>query len=114
LGWLIEAEKRGVKKVYGRQLDKKGFLLEPNKNHLEEILRSAYKSTGEIVRKGINGVLRVRKNWTWKHSAVQLLSRIDSLCGTTMGVNAQKGFGDVPEDAVFIVKAIEQKDTEHG
>ena len=114
VGWLIEAEKRGVKKVYGHQLSKRGFLLEPNKNHLEEILRNAYKSTGEIVRKGINGALRVRKNWTWKHSALQLLSRLDSLCGTTMGVNAQKGFGDISGDAAFIVKAIEQKDTEHG
>ena len=122
------------RKVYGHQLDKEAFLLEPDKNHLEEIMRNAYKSTAEIVRKGIKGALRVRKNWTWKHSALQLLSRIDSLCGTTMEVNAQKGFGDVYGDATFlrraeawvklfaewyvdaafIVKAIEQKHTEHN
>ena len=113
VGWLIEAEKRSVKKVYGHQLDKEGFLLEPSRNHLQEILGKAYQSHAEIVRKGIKGALRVRKNWTWKHSALQIFSRIDSLCGTTMGVEAQKGFEGTCEDTAFLMKAIEQKRSDH-
>ena len=113
VGWLIEAEKRSVKKVYGHQLTKEGFLLEPSRNHLQEILGKAYQSHAEIVRKGIKGALRVRKNWTWKHSALQIFSRIDSLCETTMGVEAQKGFEGTCEDTAFLMKAIEQKRSDH-
>jgi glycosyltransferase involved in cell wall biosynthesis len=112
VGWLIDAEKSAVgKKVYGHMLDREAFLLEPSKKHLEEIMRVAYSSPSEILRKGIQGALRVRRHWTWKHSALQVLLRVDSLCGTAMGAEAEKGFRDVDGDTVLIKKALEQK---HG
>jgi len=115
VGWVINAERRAVgKKVYGHMLDREAFLLEPDKKHLEEIMRIAYNSPLEILSKGIQGALRVRRDWTWKHSALQVLLRIDSLCGTTMGVEAEKGFGDVDRDTVLIRKALEQKHETNG
>jgi len=114
VGWLIDAEKRALKKVYGHQLEKAGFLLEPDKNHLQEIMREVYNSPAEILRKGVRGALRARKSWTWKHSVLQLLSRIDSLCGSTMCVETRKCLKNVFRDSAFIEKAIEQKHTEHG
>jgi len=115
VGWLIEAEKSAVgKKVYGHMLDKEAFLLEPSKKHLEEIMRVAYSSPSEIFRKGVQGALRVRRHWTWKHSALQVLLRIDALCGTTMGAEAKRGFRDADGDAALIKKALEQKHEEYG
>lgn len=116
VGWLIDADKRAVgKKVYGHLLDKEAFLLEPRKEHLEEIMRIAYHAPhAEIVRKGIHGALRVRRHWTWKHSALQVLLRIDALCGTTMGTAAGMDFGDAEGDTVLIKKALEQKHEKYG
>jgi len=114
VGWFIKADKHSVKKVYGHQLDKEGFLLEPRKNHLEEILRKAYQSPTEILRKGIQGALRTRQHWTWKHSALQVFLSIDSLCGTTLGVQAEKVLGDIGGDVSFIKKALELKHEKHG
>ena len=110
-GWLIEASKRPVKKVYGHHPDREGFLLEPNRSHLEEILREACNSPSEIMRKGIKGALRARKDWTWRHSVCKLLSRIDSLCGTTMRLGIQKGFTNADIDATLIERAVRQR---HG
>jgi glycosyltransferase involved in cell wall biosynthesis len=109
VGWLIEAEKCAVKKVFGQQLDKDAFLLEPNRDHLVSILRKAYNSPAEVVQKGIKGALRARKYWTWKHSVCRLLSRIDALCGTTMRIDAQKSLSDSGIDAAFIESAISQR-----
>lgn len=115
VGWLIDAEKSAVsKKVYGHMLDREAFLFEPSKKHLEEIMRVAYSSPSEILRKGLQGALRVRRHWTWKHSALQVLLRIDSLCGTTMGAEAEKGFRGIDGDTVLIKKALEQKREKHG
>jgi hypothetical protein len=113
VGWFINAEKKSVKKVYGHQLDTEGFLLEPDKKQLEIVLRIAYESNAEIVGKGIKGALRVRKNWTWNHSVLQLLSRIDALCGTSMGRKAYEGSKESCGDTAVIVKAIERKHALH-
>jgi len=110
VGWVINAERHAVgKKVYGHMLDREAFLLEPDKKHLEEVMRVAYSSPMELLSKGIQGALRVRRDWTWNHSALQVLLRIDSLCGTTMGAEAEKGFRDVDGDRVLIENALEQK-----
>jgi glycosyltransferase involved in cell wall biosynthesis len=115
VGWLIDAERRAVgKKVYGHMLDREAFLFEPSKKHLEEIMRVAYHSPSEILRRGIEGALRVRRHWTWKHSTFQVLLRIDSLCGTTMGAEAEMDFGDADGDTVLIKKALEQKHEKYG
>jgi glycosyltransferase involved in cell wall biosynthesis len=115
VGWLINAERRAVgKKVYGQKLDKEAFLLEPDKQHLEEIMRVAYSSPSEIFRKGVQGALRVRRHWTWKHSALHVLLRIDALCGTAMRAEAEKGSGDADGDTVLIKKALEQKHEKYG
>jgi len=109
VGWFIEAGKLPVRKVYGHQLDREGFLLEPSVGHLAEILREAYKSRFEVVKRGIAGALRVRKHWTWRHSVRTLLLRIDALCGTTMGTDAQKSLANSDIDAAFIESAVRQK-----
>jgi glycosyltransferase involved in cell wall biosynthesis len=115
VGWLIAAEKRAVgKKVYGHLLEKEAYLLEPNKQHLEEIMRIVYNSPSENVGRGIQGALRVRQQWTWKHSALHVLLRIDALCGTTMGTQAERDFGDADGDTVLIKKALEQKHEKYG
>ncbi|MBP1745879.1 MAG: hypothetical protein H6Q54_494 [Deltaproteobacteria bacterium] len=115
VGWLIDAEQRAVgKKVYGHLLDKEAFLLEPSKHHLEEIMRIAYHSPSKIARKGIHGALRVRRHWTWKHSALRVLLRLDALCGTTMGTEAERDFGDADGDTLLIKKALEQKHEKYG
>ncbi len=114
VGWCIDSARRRVRKVYGHEVDGEGFLLEPSRRHLEEILREAYNSPSEIMKKSIEGALRARNHWTWKHSLRRLLLRIDSLCGTSMGVDAQKGFRDADGDTAFIRKAITQKHRGHG
>ena len=114
VGWFIEASRTPVRKVYGHHLDREGFLLEPSRSHLEEILREAYDSSVECVRRGIKGALRARKHWTWKHSVCRLLSRIDSLCGTTMGVETEKGLAGADMDTAFIEKAVRQKHNGNG
>jgi glycosyltransferase involved in cell wall biosynthesis len=110
VGWLIAAEKRSVgRKVYGHMLDRDAFLLEPSAHHLQEIMHTVYDSPSEAKRKGVQGALRVREHWTWGHSVLRVLSRIDSLCGTTMVHNVPMGFGDFYGDPELIAKAIEKK-----
>ena len=115
VGWLIAAEKRSVgRKVYSHMLDRDAFLLEPSAHNLQEIMREVYRSPSEILRKGVKGALRARKDWTWKHSLLQILSRIDSLCGTTMEVELRKCLKNFFIDSSQIEKAIELKHTCHG
>ncbi len=110
VGWLIAAEKRAVgRKVYGHMLDREAFLLEPSVNHLQEIMRAVYDSPSEAGRRGHQGALRVRQRWTWRHSVLRILSRIDSLCGTTMGAEAQKSFTGIDKNATLLNNALGQK-----
>lgn len=115
VGWLIAAEKRSVgRKVYGHMLDRDAFLLEPSVHNLQEIMREVYRSPSEILRKGVKGALRAQKDWTWKNSLLHIISRIDSLCGTTMEVELRKCLKDIFIDSSLIEKAIELKLTGHG
>jgi glycosyltransferase involved in cell wall biosynthesis len=114
VGWRIDADRRSVKKVCGHELNQEGFLLEPDKEHLEELLQKAYHSRQEIVRKGTEGALRARQHWTWNHAALKVNRRIDSLCGTAMAVHAEKILGDGPGDWASVTKAIEEKRERHG
>ncbi len=115
VGWIIDAEKRSSgRKVFGHQLDKECFLLEPNNKRLEEILRVAYNSPLGILKRGTRGALRARKYWTWKHAALRVLLRIDALCGTTMCAEAEKVFGESDDGTVSIKKALEQKNEKNG
>jgi glycosyltransferase involved in cell wall biosynthesis len=109
VGWFIEAESHALKKVYGHRLDKDGFLLEPNREHLISILREAYNSPAEMMRKGMKGAVRARKYWTWRHSVYRLLSRIDALYGTTMAVEAKKRLAGAAMDDACIRQAITLK-----
>lgn len=116
VGWTVNAGKRAVgSMVYGQKMEGECFLLEPDRDHLAEIMRIACSSPSGIVNKGIKGALRARSSWTWRDSVKRLLSRAYSMCGLAMDVEEDKIFGETGADPMRIKKAIEEKaKPDHG
>lgn len=89
VGWQIPAEMKSVGDMVGGQpLTEEAFLLEPDMEELENILRFVYDDPREVFSKGLVAQLRARKFFTWNRATLKLLSRIDLMYGLSMAKSA--------------------------
>jgi glycosyltransferase involved in cell wall biosynthesis/ADP-heptose:LPS heptosyltransferase/2-polyprenyl-3-methyl-5-hydroxy-6-metoxy-1,4-benzoquinol methylase len=106
VGWLIPAGKRSIGTVIsGHELTEEGFLLEPDGTELSEILRYCYAHPTECFHKGIAASQRARTNWTWKRATLKTLSRLDTLCNTSMAIEAEITLHDKEDGTIAIANA---------
>ncbi len=82
-GWLIHATPRSVgHSIYGQALSSEGFLLEPDREHLISLLRTAYEQRGQVAKKGAQARIQAQA-WTWTQALRPMLRRIDALTNPT-------------------------------
>jgi len=85
VGWLIPSGKQSIgSSVYGDELPGEGFLLEPDARRLAELMQRAYTTPAEVARKGEQAAHRAHGYWTWQHATLEVLQRIDTMCGTAI------------------------------
>jgi glycosyltransferase involved in cell wall biosynthesis len=81
--WRIETRPRSVgNTIFDLPLNGEGFVLEPDIDHLVNLLRAAYHDRKAVARKG-EASHKQAQRWTWHHAAGRVLQRVDALCGTT-------------------------------
>ncbi|MFN8362071.1 MAG: glycosyltransferase [Candidatus Kapaibacterium sp.] len=101
VGWRIRAGKKSIgTSISGYELTSEGFMLEPESEHLKEILRFAYAHPIDGMHKGIAGSQRARTDWSWKRATMKMLSRLDALSGTDMARRAETTLLEVPSDGI--------------
>ena len=80
--WQVPSRRISVgTSVYGDELGCEGFLLEPDVRELANALRHAAASRDEVRAKGERAADRA-KDWSWQRATLEVLRRIDALCGT--------------------------------
>jgi glycosyltransferase involved in cell wall biosynthesis len=81
-GWQVPSRKISVgTSIYGDELGCEGFLLEPQARELANILRRVAQSRQEVRAKGVQAA-RSAQRWSWNRASLEVLRRIDALCGT--------------------------------
>lgn len=80
VGWLIPASRLNLGDVLdGMQLTGNAELLEPDYESLKNTIREIYNNPAEVYKTGLIASARARKHWTWRNSAIKVLSRLDDL-----------------------------------
>jgi glycosyltransferase involved in cell wall biosynthesis len=81
VGWRINAGHESVGyTIYGLPLDKEGFLLRPDLDHLIELMRDVYAHRDEVSVKG-QQARQASERWTWQAAAHKILDQIQVLTG---------------------------------
>lgn len=81
-GWQVPSRRLSIgSTIYGDELECEGFLLEPLPGELAEIMKRVSQSPEEVRRKGIQAA-RSAHEWSWQRATLELLRRIDAMCGT--------------------------------
>ena len=58
----------------------KGFRwAQPSYKDLRRLMRHVYSNPGEATAKGVVAAEDVRRNWTWDHSALKIIGRLEAL-----------------------------------
>ncbi len=82
-GWFIDTHPVSVgHTIYDLPLAEEGFVLEPEIDHLVELLRAAYHQRASVIEKSAQAVQEAQ-GWTWQRAATRILERVDALCGTS-------------------------------
>lgn len=104
-GWKIPAAGKSIgDKIDDKPLTGEAFLLEPDENHLSELLRSIYADPSDVFIKGIKASYTARTIWTWERASVKALARLDYMFGTDMAKTA--AIAILPsEDAAILLGA---------
>lgn len=106
VGWLISASQRFIgPNIDGHELTGDAYLLEPSRDDLIESMKFAYNNSSMAATKGIAGCLRARTQWTWKHATLKMLSRLDSICGTTMAKSAEDSLRETDDSLIVFCRA---------
>lgn len=88
-GLLISAEPLRVGTTFGgKELVDVAFALEPSEEELVEAMQYFYFHPVAGTAMGRKGSLRARTQWTWNHSALAVLSRLDALYGSSLAEKA--------------------------
>ncbi len=104
--WKIEAGLKSIGNVLdGKQLTGEAFLLEPDAEDFEEILKSIYKTPSVILSKGLQASAYARKFWNWKRSTLKLLSLLDELCSTSLANAADNRLPEYNDDFIDLGRA---------
>jgi glycosyltransferase involved in cell wall biosynthesis len=81
--WRIQTRSRSVgSTIFDLPLNGEGFVLEPDIDHLVNLLRAAYDDRETVAQKRERATEQAQR-WTWHHAAGAVLRRVDALCGTT-------------------------------
>lgn len=87
VGFTIKSTPLSIgSEIGGYELTENAYLLAPDEEHLVEILRDCYGKPSELTKKGIRATNRARTQWTWRNSAIKLLSRVDYFYQTEMAL----------------------------
>ncbi|MEN6510744.1 MAG: glycosyltransferase [Chloroherpetonaceae bacterium] len=104
--WKIEAGLKSIGNVLdGKQLTGEAFLLEPDAEDFEEILKSIYKTPSVRLSKGLQASAYARKFWNWKRSTLKLLSLLDELCSTSLTNAADNRLPEYNDDFIDLGRA---------
>jgi glycosyltransferase involved in cell wall biosynthesis/predicted SAM-dependent methyltransferase len=104
--WKIEAGLKSIGNVLdGKQLTGEAFLLEPDAEDFEEILKSIYKTPSVRLSKGLQASAYARKFWNWKRSTLKLLSLLDELCSTSLANAADNRLPDYNDNFIDLGRA---------
>ncbi|MEO8464789.1 MAG: glycosyltransferase [Gammaproteobacteria bacterium] len=88
-GWQVPSRQISVgNSIYGDDLGGEGFLLEPQPEELAAILKHVSQFPDEVRAKGVQAA-RTARNWSWEKATLELLRRVDALCGTQTARAAQ-------------------------
>ncbi len=99
--WMIPAEKRSIgSEIDGLELAGEGYLLEPDKEILADLIRSLYENPKGLKVMGLIGSWQARHNFNWKKATVKLLNRLDLHYGTNMAQNAEEKLPDIIDEYI--------------
>lgn len=106
VGWLIDAEPRLLgDKIDNHPIEGDAFLLEPNREELESVLKDIYEDPRDVFIKGMIAQYRARKHFTWNRSTLKLLSRLDCLFGTRMAFDAELTLTEMQDAYIYLGEA---------
>jgi glycosyltransferase involved in cell wall biosynthesis len=81
-GWQVPSREISVgTSIYGEELGCEGFLLEPQARELANLMKHVAQSPQEVRARGVQAA-RSAQNWSWERATLEVLRRIDALCGT--------------------------------
>ena len=107
VGWLIPAVSRPIgNKIDDNLLTHEAYLLEPDAEEFQKMLRYVYAEPSMVFLKGVKGCFRARTQWTWKNASLKILNRLDSIYGTTMAKNADNKLIDKDDDINKFCRAV--------
>jgi glycosyltransferase involved in cell wall biosynthesis len=88
-GWQVPSRRISVgTSIYGDDLGGEGYLLEPDVRELAGLMKHAAQSPEEVRAKGIQATRRAQ-DWSWRRATLDVLRRIDALCGTETARDAE-------------------------
>ena len=91
VGWKIPAEKRSIGTTMGdMEFAGEAFVLEPDLNALNDLIRDLYLNPSEVISKGLVAQYKARKFWNWRRATIKMYSRLDSLYNMNMALEAEK------------------------
>ncbi len=91
VGWLIPSTSRSIgNKMDDYELTHEAYLLEPEPEEFQKMLRFVYAEPSLVFLKGTKASYRARAQWTWNLATLKMFSRLDSLYGTDMAKQAAK------------------------
>ncbi|HOV92965.1 MAG TPA: glycosyltransferase [Candidatus Kapabacteria bacterium] len=89
--WKIDTEPKTIGNILdGKELTGEAFLLEPDVEHLSDILKSIYNTPSIILQMGLMASAYARKYWNWRRASLKMFSLIDQFYNTTVRFEADK------------------------
>jgi glycosyltransferase involved in cell wall biosynthesis/predicted SAM-dependent methyltransferase len=106
VGWLLPSKKLEIGNTLdGIELTGVAYLLEPDKEDLQNVIRGVYGEPSIAKNMGIIASLRARTQWTWKRATIKILSRLDYLYGTSMAEQATDILVDYDDSSIIFSRA---------
>jgi GT2 family glycosyltransferase/glycosyltransferase involved in cell wall biosynthesis/predicted SAM-dependent methyltransferase len=96
-GWLIPIKKE--------ILDGETEYFIPDTQYLAPVLLDAFGNPSRLYSMGITSSARIRTSKTWRNSTIKILTRLDSLYGTSMGSGFELNLVEFEDECIFIGQA---------
>jgi tetratricopeptide (TPR) repeat protein len=105
--WYINSEPKLFEQNQNNAniMDKETYLLEPDYLELQETLEFVSKNPSNNFSMGLLGYRIAVKNWTWKHSTMKIINRLDFLYNTEMSRKAAPILAENEGDFALIADA---------
>lgn len=106
VGWLLPSKKLELGRTLdGIELTGNAYMLEPDKEDLQFLMRSVYGEPSIAKSKGILASYRARTQWTWKRATMKILARLDYLYNTSMAEKVADILCDYDDSNIIFSKA---------